>query len=487
MAWRKRSLVWSILLVAITIAACGGDGTTQPTSTRPDAPSSTPGRTPAAPDIGADGLDDPYFPELGNGGYDVTSYDLDLRYDPDTRILDGAATVTAESMQRLSSFNLDFTGLDVEEVIVDGETAGFQHADRELQITPESPIATDAEFTVVVEYDGSPAPIESTFGPEIGWIPFRDGAVVIGEPDGASTWFPVNDHPTDKASYRFEITVPDDFEVIANGVLSDTSSTGDGWETWAYEHEGPMASYLATVAIGDLVLEEGDPAGDIPIRNAWSATLADTAAPKFERTHEILTFFQNLFGPYPFDVYGSMVIDLDLDGLALETQTIAVFDSTFAAREGSIEDIIAHEVAHQWFGNSVSPESWRDIWLNEGFATYAEYLWIEESTGISVDQQVRETYRRMQPALEEPAPGDPGRDRMFAASVYVRGAFTLHALREETGDEVFFEILRTYAERFAHDNASTGDFIELAEEIGGDDLESVLAPWLYADELPPLP
>jgi aminopeptidase N len=302
---------------------------------------------------------------------------------------------------------------------------------------------------------------------------------VLGEPDGAATFFPVNDHPSDKATYGFRVTVPEDLDVATNGLAVETED-GDGRRTWVSEASDPMASYLVQVIIGRLVLEEEEGPGGLLVRHAFAEDVADEAREAMAPTVAMITEFEDLFGEYPFEAYGAAVVDEPL-GLALETQTLSLF-GTDALHD---EAIVAHELAHQWFGNHVSPASWQDIWLNEGFATYAQWLWAERSGGAPAEEQAREAAALYGSALDLP-PADPGPDGLFEASVYYRGAMTLHALRLELGDTGFFDLLRTWGERYGDRSATTAELEELASESAGRDLTPLFDAWLRAEELPDL-
>lgn len=476
-----QSLLGLIFAVAI-LSACegGGDATTATIQ-----PTASPPATDVTGQPGTPGVGDPYFPMLGNGGIDVSDYQLDLGYDPASNRLNGTATITLQTTSLLSSFNLDLTGLDVQGISVNDQPADWEHVAGELTITPTQSLASGSNVSVVIEYSGQPAPVSAAFDAEVGWIPIEGGAVVMSEPNGASTWFPVNDHPSDKALYTIAVTVPSGVEVVANGTLTSKSATTAQSTRWEYRSSAPMASYLATVIIGDLVIDEAN--GPVPIRNAFDAELADSARENFSPAPAIIDYFSEIFGPYPFDVYGSAVVDLDLNGSALETQTIPIFDRSFAEPGRNVERILAHEIAHQWFGNSVSPASWQDIWLNEGFATYAEFIWLAHAHGSSVDQQMRALHDRPGNPYTSPPPGDPGAEQLFAPSVYMRGAFTLHALRLTVGDETFFSILREYRREFAGGVASTDDLIALAEQVSQQELSDLFDAWLYQEELPDFP
>jgi aminopeptidase N len=345
-------------------------------------------------------------------------------------------------------------------------------------------------FTVVIQYNGSPQEMQSVALPvQTGWVTVDGGSFVLSEPDGSANFYPVNDHPLDKAAYTFRVTVPDPLEVAANGVLTDTLDNGNT-TTFVFEARDPMASYLATINIDEFDVETMKSKNGIPIRNYYSTGLsADTRKP-FARQGEMLDYFSEVFGKYPFDVYGSLVMNTEF-GSALENQTLSIYGIDMI----DIEDVegteltVAHELAHQWFGDSVSVADWSDIWLNEGFATYAEGLWIEHLYGRkALDDWVKFQYTDVvENQKYYPAPGNPPADNLFNGGVYVWGGLTLHALRIEVGDEVFFEILKTYFERYKNGNAATDDFIALVGEVSGKELAEFFDIWLYSEEIPPIP
>ena len=190
-----------------------------------------------------------------------------------------------------------------------------------------------------------------------------------------------------------------------------------------------------------------------------------------------------VFGPYPFEVYGVLVVDEEL-GFALETQTLTIIGSDIASLRREADIVLLHELSHQWFGNSVSLAGWNDIWLNEGFATYAEWIYSERIGGQSAAELARRA-GQIGGELNLP-PGDPGSDELFPTSVYLRGGMTLQALREDVGDDAFFEILRTWAEEHAGATGSTEQFIALAEQVSGHDLAALFDEWLYSNTLPSL-
>ena len=649
-----------------------------------------PGMAQAQPEFtpGAPGIGDPYYPLDGNGGYDVRHYDLDVAYDPDTDVLTGKATISARATQNLSRFNLDFDGLTVRSITVDGRSADWLRDGDELTVRPRRGIPEGARFTTVVKYDGSP----ETLPDGSGFFHTDDGALVIGQPHVADTWFPVNDHPIDKASYTISITVPEGLEAVSNGVL-DSQRTRRGLTTWTWNAKEPMASYLAMMAIGefdvrayredglkywdaldpdlfattaprtgeqyalsqvadltykrltrtiavpvggaelsfwisrdtefnwDFVFVEAhtagqddwttledqnghtgqetgfvcpfwlqlhpflehyqtpagdacDPSGttgewwaatgssdgyeqwtvdlsafsgstvevsisyasddivqgsgafvdDVTVStgegttsfeddgntfdgwtvpgapegseanlNDWIAGTVEDAPPSLgevaegslARQPEIIDFLEGYFGRYPFSAAGGVVDDLDELGFALETQTRPIYADGFFGDSISGDSVVVHELAHQWVGDYLALEEWQHIWLNEGFASYTEWLWAEQE-GFATTQEIFDDFATI-PADDpfwEVVIGDPGPDLLFDISIYNRGAMTLHALRLEVGDQDFFRILKRWIASQAGGHVTTDEFIALAERVSGQQLDELFDVWLFTPEKP---
>jgi len=506
---RLCALIAALLLLAV---ACSDDGgspfptpTTAPATTEATTPTtlpvttSAPATTTSAPTTtaaglgpgGLAGLGDPYFPTLGNGGYDVAHYLIDLTVDPTANVIQGEATLDATATATLDAFHLDLLGLIVDGVSVDGARATFTREAAELVVDPEGLIPAGEGFTVTVTYHGTPEVLD-TLGFPLGWVDAGDITYVVAEPDAARTWFPGNDHPADKAAFTFRITVPAGLTVAANGTLAATTG-GDGTTTFVWEMAQPMATYLATVVIGDLVRIERPGPGGVLLRDYLPADMGGTLPGPLARVDEMLAFFAGLFGPYPFAEYGHAVVP-DVPG-ALEDQTLCIFGRVVLESyrpgfgEPTLEEIVAHELSHQWYGDSVSPATWADIWLNEGFATFAQWLWVEHDRGrAAYDATIAGNYAFLAEA-PHPVPGDPGPsgEDLFGLSVYLRGGLTLHALRAEVGEDTTLAILRGWAERHAYGNGTTAEFIALAEEMSGADLDALFDAWLFQADMPPLP
>ena len=436
--------------------------------------------------IGGESVGDAYYPNLGNTGYDVSHYDLALSVEvAGVDQLTATATIDLTATNDLGRLSFDFEpDLEASAITIDGIEATFEQGDNKLRITPATTLDQGVDYVVVIDYSGQPVTVDSgTRIGEIGWYDRPDVSVSVGEPFGARSWYPVNDHPVDKATYTFNLDVAEGLTGVANGVLTnDEVTNGRRLTTW--EMRQPMASYLATVAVGTFTLIESDSGAGVDVFDAVPTRLADVFVGDFELTDEMLVTFTELFGPYPFDEYGVLIADTEL-GFALETQGRSLFSSAFVDGDGSIERIVAHELAHQWFGNNVSPATWQDIWLNEGFASYAEDLWIEFGRNGDPGDLEDRLIARAESALS-PAPGDPGAAGLFDASVYRRGGLTLHGLRIAVGDDVFFVILREWNVRFGGGTASTADFVSLSEELSGQDLDTFFTAWLGDGPLPPL-
>ncbi|CAL9490591.1 Aminopeptidase N [Streptomyces sp. enrichment culture] len=438
---------------------------------------------------GGSGVRDPYFPKAGNGGYDVSHYGLRLAYDPDAHHLTGTATLTARATQDLSAFTLDLLGLEVGKVTVDDEVARFNRAGQELTVRPGRDIGRDETFRVSVRYSGAPETVTDPDGSREGWLRTADGVLALGEPTGSMTWFPGNHHPSDKAAYDLSVTVPRGLRAVSNGELRG-ETTARGRTTFVWRTSEPMASYLATLAIGRFDVSRSRAGGGLPVYTAVDPSEAAASRPVLGRIPEVLRWAERRFGPYPFSTAGAIVDHAPDLGYALETQTRPVFPGA--------PDItlLVHELAHQWYGDSVSPESWRDMWLNEGFATYAEWLWEEDHGGRSAQEAFDALYSGKYFATAEageavwafPPADPPSAARISDPPVYWRGAMVLHKVRRTVGDERFRAILKGWAAEYRHGNAGTADFTAYVERRApGKDWAGVWDDWLYGEGRPERP
>ena len=646
-----------------------------------------------APQAGAAGIGDPYFPLDGNGGYDVRHYGLKLRYAPSTDVLRGAATIRARALESLNRFDLDLVGLTVDSVRVNGRKATWSRRGQELRITPAKVLRRHRDFTVKVRYHGVPKIVEISSLGRGGVFPTADGALVIGQPHSAATWFPVNDHPSDKATYTIAVTVPRGLEAVSNGRLARVRRH-HRTATWTWVERAPMASYLATATVGQFnlksskrkgisyldaidpvlyrkpaprsgqqfavsqsddnaykrlthtftvpasggrlsfsVLRNTEPGWDffaveahsvgaddwttLPDLNGHSSTDFGVSCPSWWDIHpflthyqspdeeegcaptgttgrwnaasgasdgyerwsvdlgayagrrvevslsvisdevtaypgayvddivgpgglgstsfendgntsdgwrvpgppagspgnagdwlvtnrdpepsvgqnaqaalakepEVLDFLSGVLGPYPFRQAGGIVDDDPDLGYALENQTRPIYSTAFFHTDDEANDaVVLHELAHQWTGDNLAVGRWRDIWLNEGFATYMEWLWSEKQGRGTADQLFAGwSSIPADDSFWELRIGDPGAEQLFDAPVYYRGALTLHALRQTIGDDAFFTLLKRWTAKYAGGNVSTEQFVALAEQVSGRQLDAFFQTWLYTPTKP---
>ena len=452
-------------------------GSTTSTAAR----SETSSTQPPSPQAGGESIGDPLFPGLGNTGYQVDHYDLelnvtgaDLRAEADIRIIPDVP---------LTSFNLDLVGMTVDRVLVNGIEASIERDGRELIVHPATTVQQDQPSQVRVLYHGVPQPIDDPSGPiELGWHTEPWGTFVASEPLGAATWFPANDHQQDKATFRMEITVPAGQTAAGPGLLVSELSTSPSTSTFVWEMDEPMAPYLASVVTGDFTISTAVGIDGVVLRNVLPADQTTQLLPALASTNEMLAEFSQLFGAYPYDSYGVVAVPEDLR-FALENQTLSLFDTNFLTlRRRTVENVLAHELAHQWFGNNVSPTTWDDIWLSEGFASWADHYWTELDGGLTFDDRAA-----IATQLNLGPPTDVESDSLFSDSVYLRGALTLEALRRTTGNDEFFTILETWGARFGGGTASTDDFLDLVRQHSGTEAESVVRSFLFDPFMPQLP
>jgi aminopeptidase N len=462
---RLAAFVAAAALLAVPVAVPGGAGAVEPRLA-----------------AGASGVGDPYFANAGNDGHDAQHYDIGVRYALASGRLDGTTTVTSRAKQDLSRFNLDLV-LQVSAVTVDGRPARFSQTRRELTVVPESPIARGATFRTTVTYAGKPDDVFR--GGTNPWISTDTEVMATNEPHIAAWWFPSNDHPSDKATFDIAVTVPTGQQAISNGDYAGTTSAA-GWDTWRWHMPDPMATYLAFFAAGRFQTESGVSRG-LPFFNAVSMGLTPgnraDAMRLMRRSPAIVRWLETQLGPYPFGSTGGVTTSL-FAGFALENQTRPTYP--FLGNGGYGRTTVVHELAHQWFGDHVSVDRWRDIWLNEGFATWFEWRYAETHGGRSAQHKLLARYHGYDAddPLWRANLADPGRHHLFSFPVYERGAMAVQALRTRIGDKAFDRLLRTWVERRGDGTGRVGQLERLAEEVSGMQLDRFFDTWLRSGRKP---
>ncbi|WP_101649636.1 M1 family metallopeptidase [Brevibacterium ihuae] len=431
---------------------------------------------------------DSYTPHSGTPGVRIEHYDLHLDYKILPNRLAGQAMLRGWMLEDARTIELDLIGLAVSRVLVNGRRHRFKQTRTKLVIKAIDRFVVDEKLALTIHYSGTPGPAMGTWG-DVGWEELTDGVLVAGQPTGAATWFPCNDHPSSKATFRVTVLVDSEYTVISNGELVGTRRRA-GRTAWTWESAEPLATYLATVQIGQYrrgAIESGSHAPSrVAMALACSETLWDRAQQALAVQHAMMAVFERRFGPYPFGHYGIVVTD-DVLEIPLESQPLSILGRNHLSRTWNSERLVAHEMAHQWFGNALTPATWSDIWLNEGFACYAEWIWSEDSGQKPAQRHAREQHARLAGQPQDLVLADPGAADMFDDRVYKRGALTLHALRLHLGDEDFFGILRRWTDQHRGANVTTAAFLALAEQVCGRPVEPLIHDWLYAKPLPPLP
>lgn len=424
---------------------------------------------------------DPYTSVDYNLGFDVTHYALDLTYRVEPNALSGEATLSITvADDPIDRFTLDLA-LVARRVETKGgpRVAKFRVSGGKLRIQLADAAPAGSQFTLTIKYGGNPRPIESPWG-EIGWEETESGSLVASQPNGAPSWFPCDDTPCAKATYDMTLTVDNPFTVVANGELVSRRTAGASASRWHFSATEPMATYLVTVQIGEFAtLRLG--------RNTTAfapAELLPQVEREFAHQQDMLDFFEQTFGDYPFDDYRVVITSDDLE-IPLEAQGLSIFGANHVRSEGVFQRLIAHELAHQWFGNSVGIGEWRDIWLNEGFACYCEWLWAEHAGGISAHAAARNHYGVLARKRKDLLLADPGTQDMFDDRVYKRGALTIHAVRRALGDDAFFRAVRDYVAAGRHSVVTPEDLISRWQ--AEDDVDNLVDAWLNHTALPKFP
>ncbi|ROR66845.1 M1 family metallopeptidase [Agrococcus jenensis] len=436
-----------------------------------------------SPASGARPAVDAYAPGSGDVAWDALHYDLAIDYRMATNRLDGVARITGRATTELRAIVLDLVGLRVSRATLDG--ARLPHTARGPHVTvrPATPIPAGARFELEVAYGGQPAPRRTSWG-LVGWEELEDGVIVASQPTGAPTWFPCNDRPSNKATYRIRVTTEQSYRAVATGTLVE-ERTSSGRTTRTFECRTPAATYLATVQIGRYV-RRATTGAEVPVVAFYPAALERRVVADLATLPAMLACFVERFGPYPFDDYTVIVTQDDLE-IPLEAHASAIFGANHIDGRGVEERLVAHELAHQWFGNSVGVAAWQHIWLNEGLACYAEWLWSEAAGRESTDALARIHHKRLAALPQDIVLGDPGPALMFDDRVYKRGALLVHALRLALGDVRFFGLLHDWTALHVSSTVTSDDFRRLAAQIAERPLDELFDAWLVGTALPPLP
>jgi aminopeptidase N len=468
---RTATRIVCLMLAVMSVASCSITRSNDRTRT----PSSQ--ASPGAAEASEDGAGDPYYPEDGNGGYDVTAYHVKISYHPGSKRLEGDTLVTAKATADLSSYNLDLQGLEVSAVEVNDAEAKFTRSgDHELVITPPATVAKGSSFRTRVTYAGVPDTTEQGSLGENGWqLSSSGGAFAAGEPHSATAWYPANDTPKDKASFKLDARVPKGWSVVSNGVESPATVGPDGWTTFHWTEPNRVATYLTTVGIDKWTFERSTLPGGIPVVSAYAPGAEDKKAVE-SRLPEVIEFLTSKFGPYPQSAAGGIYINENI-GFSLETQGRPIYAAW------AEEPVLVHENAHQWYGNSVTVAEWKDICLNECFASYAQWLWDEAKNGVDLDDQYRTAVARSTDRLWSGKLYDMGPGNEFTA-VYEKGPLALHALRRQIGDTAFDRVLKEWPTKHRDANASWRDFEAFTQEIAGQDLSAFFTAWFHDDTRP---
>jgi aminopeptidase N len=459
--------------------------------------------------VGARSAGDPYLPIIGNGGYDVQHYDLTINYNPASNTMVCRADITIRATQGLSEFSFDLRFFGDATVSIDGVAASVSRLPPwdKLVVTPTDGIVSNRLFHAVIDYSGTPSEIVDPDGSHEGWVRIAGGGFVVNEPMGAMGWFPCNNVPSDKATYEFHITVPSTHTALGNGELVSVVNNGNGTRTWNWHMGFPMATYLSTSTVGVFDYTKtfsatglGRSGNPLEIYNAFESALSPAqktaAATAAGRQDGIIKFIADEIGaPYPYDSAG-VVLHRNSLGYALEVQTRPHFSETPISLA-----ILAHEIAHQWFGDSVGPATWREIWFNEGWATWWEWYWDNKQNGspTTVEQQFTANYNStLQPARWNTPPANlPNASQLFSSfPVYIRPAMMLEAYRQIVGNSTFFAFQRALVTEYAYSSISGAQFIALARRVASErsgfvgpyvaKLDEFFQQWLYGIGRPAL-
>jgi aminopeptidase N len=495
---RRAARLGALLLTAGLVAGCSSDDPTSATkagsspsasaAATPSATASLPADDDPAPNPDDPALDpalsepveDSVYPDVGDPSVDSLHYDLDLAWTPASRTLEGAATIELRSTADGDHLQLDLgEPLEVSSVSLDGADVAFEHTGKDLVVS--APVVRDERYVLEVRYSGTPEPTpaptsRSDFN-TTGWTITPDGgAWTMQEPFGAFTWYPVNDQPSDKALYDITVTAPAPWIGVANGELVDQQEH-NGLTTSSWHLSSPAAAYLITLAIGDYTRTSNTSQSGLEI-SYWVPTDRPGLAEGLEYAATGLDWLESKLGPYPFDSLG-FLLNGSLSGM--ETQTMISLGATDYTTSPAV---LVHEMAHQWYGDEITPNDWRDVWMNEGMAMYLQGIWQGEQDGRTADE-VMDEYASFEMLMREES-GPPGAydpKRFGDGNVYYGPALMWHELRKQIGDDLFFQVVRDWPALDPDTNAGRDEYLPwLVEQTGVD--RAFFDDWLLSPTTP---
>lgn len=458
----------------------GPTGTAEPSTGDGPVPATDP-RDPALKPALSKPVEDSVYPNVGDPGVDALHYGLDLAWDPESSILTGSAELAFRATRTAGQFQLDLgKPLEVEGATLDGTEIEFEHTGKDLVL--KAPVTADQRYVLVVDYAGTPEPTQApttrTDFDTIGFTVTDDGEVwTMQEPYGAFTWYPVNDQPADKAFYDFTITVPSPMVGVANGELLDRTEEDD-LTTTRWHLDSPASSYLTTLAIAEYEMTEDTSASGVPL-TYWTPVDDPGAKRALAYTRKAMTWLEKRLGPYPYSTLGSVVVDSES---AMETQTMITYGDTDYALGA---ETVVHELAHHWYGDTVSPTDWSDVWMNEGMAMYLQGVFASDRSDRSVDRVMDEyaIYERLARRAAGP-PGDYDPRTFGEGNIYYGPALMWHELRQRIGDQAFWAMVRQWPTVHQDGNATREEYLSWIEEQTGTELSAFFDAWLLGKKTP---
>lgn len=439
------------------------------------------------------------FPQVGTSDYDVQHYDvqMDYRASDDISVV---ATITAYAASSLDTIRLDFEGLTVDSVTVNGSAAPFTREDdadatlHKLVVTPAAPVSGD--FTVEVAYHGAPSRHEDPDETFEGWTPTSGGVVALGQPVGTMTWLPSNNTPSDKATYDIEVTAPTqtdglDLSVASSGNLVGREGVDADRTRWSWSVGTPLSTSMLVLAVGHydvvgstITLASGRVLPELSFVSVDASDKEKALVTDMRgRITSMLDWLETKLGPYPGESTG-LIYDYADVGYALETQDRPFFDG------GIREDVLLHELTHMWLGNSVSPRTWSEIWLSEGGATFFESYYAWQAHGGTDPRELAKDAVKPEADKEiwqVPTVGWSDPAQIFLNQSYLRGSYVYSALMNALGPDGFDAVLRAWVSKYGTSSVVTQDFLTLANEVSGRDLSRTLVQWISSDTPPAVP